>query len=102
MSGDGHGGAAAELGGGQGAGEKKRGGEGIPVRPLPWAGVACGRPSAAACGSGPRNARRPCYGARREGLEVAEVAVGQRSGVRGSLYRVSKEVERCGVGGGGR
>ena len=60
------GGGVVERGGGHGVGEKGEEEEGIPVRPLPWAGVACGWSSTAAGDSGPRNARRQRYGARRE------------------------------------
>ena len=46
-----HGGATAELGGGQELGEKGKGGKGVLMRPLPWAEVKRGGGSAVAGGA---------------------------------------------------
>ena len=62
---------------------------------LEWSGKVGPRKAGAA-------AEQPCGGGAawlgRE-LELAEVAVGRRSGAGGSLYRASKAVELCGAGG---
>ena len=55
---DDRGGATVELGGGPELGKKGKGGEGILLRPLPWAEVARGSLATKAGGNGRRRSRQ--------------------------------------------